>query len=284
MGIPVLPPDINESFEGFSVVKGKNPSEKDSIRFGLTTIKNFGEGIGTAIITERKAGGKFTSLSDFLTRITDKNLNKKSLESLIKVGALNSLAEEHSQNITDGNYRATLLHNLERLLTFHKEEQKKETDQDSLFSLLSGDSHVAELELEPLPGTRLENDTRANNLMWEKELLGLYISGHPLDNFASRLEKLAGIKMVKATARERQPIVLAGIIEEMRDTMTKKGEKMLFMKLTDMDDSIDTVVFPKIFEEFQDILIAENCIVVKGTFSTRNGEKSVLIDKVKMME
>ncbi len=198
---------------------------------------------------------------------------------------MNSLADARTlQNITDGNYRATLLHNLERLLTFHKEEQKKETDQDSLFSLMQGGAQIAELELERIPGTGSEAGTRANNLMWEKELLGLYISGHPLDNFKSRLEKLAGIKVTKETARERQPVVIAGIIEEMHDTVTKNGEKMLFMKLTDMDDSIDTVVFPKIFEEFQDILVAENCVVVKGTFSTRNGEKSVLIDKVKMME
>lgn len=317
MSIPVLPPDVNESFEGFTVVKGTdmykgatantyassnseatyaegtpsaNGPSPDSIRFGLTTIKNFGEGIATTIITERKTHGKFKNLSDFLKRITDKTLNKKSLESLIKAGALDSFATETGVEIKNvlGNYRALLLHNLEHLLMFHKEEQKKETDQDSLFSLFVENTHVAEVTLEPIPTNSIIDATdqagRANNLMWEKELLGLYVSGHPLDNFKNKLDKLAGIKIIKDTAKEKQPIVLAGIIEEMRDTVTKKGEKMIFMKMADMNDTIDTVIFPKIFEEFQDILIPENCIVIKGTFSTRNGEKSVLIDKIKMME
>jgi len=279
MKIPVLPPDINESFEGFTVVtsthnaQNTNIEHKDSIRFGLTTIKNFGEGIGGAIISERKKNGKFKSLSDFLRRVHDKNLNKKSLESLIKAGALDSF------NPSDKEYRGTLLHNLERLLTFHKEERQSETAQDSLFSLMATPAEANEISLEPAPA-----GMSTNQLMWEKELLGLYISGHPLDSFAEKISKLTPIHTLKETAKEKQPVVIAGIIEEIRDVMTKKGEKMIFLKLADFTDSIDAVVFPKIFEEFQDVLIPESCIVIKGSFSLRNGEKSVLIDKVKVME
>jgi DNA polymerase-3 subunit alpha len=121
--------------------------------------------------------------------------------------------------------------------------------------------------------------------MWEKELLGLYISGHPLDSFK---DKLAGreknIKRIKEEGKEKAPVVLGGIIENIRPVMTKKGEKMIFLKISDLSDSIDAVVFPKVYEEFQDILIPESCIVIKGTFSLRNGEKSILIDKVKALE
>ncbi len=265
MGIPVLPPDVNESFEGFTVIKG----EQDSIRFGLTTIKNFGEGIATSIITERKADGPFTSLSDFLRRIKDKNLNKKSMESLIKTGALDAFGD-----------RAELLHNLDRLLTFNKEERAKGDDQDSLFSGMAQSEESTEIDLEKVPKTN-----QADKLMWEKELLGLYISGHPLDSYKHKLEgRDANIKKIKETSKEKTPVVFGGIIEEIRPVMTKKGEKMIFLKISDLSDSIDAVAFPKVLEEFQDILILESCVVVKGTFSLRNGEKSVLIDKVKLME
>jgi DNA polymerase-3 subunit alpha len=285
MKIPVLPPDVNQSFEGFTVVKSNEgpsfvdstkdrPSLGDSIRFGLTTIKNFGEGIAHSIITERKENGLFTSLSDFLRRIKDKNLNKKSLESLIKTGALNSFAP------SEENYRALLMHNLDRLLEFNKEERNKESDQSSLFGFLSEPQKATEIHLEVAPDSNV-----ANKLMWEKELLGLYISGHPLDSFRDKLEnKPLNIKKLKETGKEAQPILLGGMIEELRPIMTKKGEKMLFLKFTDLSDSIEAVVFPKVLEGFQDLLIPESCLVVMGKFSTRNGEKSILIDKVKVLE
>ncbi len=275
MKIPVLPPDVNQSFEGFAVVKAENKDDVDRIRFGLTTIKNFGEGIAIAIITERKANGNFKSLSDFLSRIKDKNLNKKSLESLIKTGALDSLAEEKFEM---ENYRQTLLLNLDRMLTFHKEERSKETDQDSLFADLGSANETAELHLEKAPtGNPMEK------LVWEKELLGLYISGHPLENFSTKLENKS-IKKLKEVGKEKMTVVFGGIIDEIRSVVTKKGDKMVFVKISDMTDSIDTVAFPKIFEEFQDLLIPENCVAIKGTFSLRNNEKSVLIDKIKLLE
>jgi DNA polymerase-3 subunit alpha len=176
MGIPVLPPDVNKSFEGFGVNVGDGPNGGDTIRFGLTTIKNFGEGIGHSIVEERKANGEFKSLSDFLRRIKDKNLNKKSMEALIKTGALESITPA-------GSDRETLLSNLDKLLAFNKEERSKESDQDSLFSLMSTPTKAAEIDLEPTPPIN-----KADQLLWEKELLGLYISGHPLDSFRNKLE------------------------------------------------------------------------------------------------
>ena len=273
MGIPVLPPDVNESFEGFTVVKttvnNTQPVIKDSIRFGLTTIKNFGEGIASSIIAERKTGGRFVSLSDFLRRVKDKNLNKKSLESLIKTGAMDFFGD-----------RAEMLYNLDRLLAFSKEERSKGGDQDSLFVGIAEVTQVSDIILDTTQKTN-----SVDKLMWEKELLGLYISGHPLESFKHKLEnKETNIKKIKETAKEREDIVVGGIIEEVRSVVTKNGDKMIFLKLADLSDSIEAVAFPKIFEEFQDILIPESCLVVKGTFSTRNGGKSILIDKVKPME
>ncbi len=278
MQIPILPPDVNQSFEGFSVISAHAGTEAarkiaaagnvkvDSIRFGLTTIKNFGEGVATSIIEERKANGPFKSLSDFLSRIKDKNLNKKSLESLIKAGALDSFGD-----------RALLLHNLDRLLTFNKEERSKESEQDSLFG---GQTEAAEIKLEPAP-----KSNEADKLLWEKELLGLYISGHPLESFKEKLEnKENNIKKLKENGKERESVVFGGIVEGIKSVMTKKGEKMIFLSIADLTDTIEAVAFPKVFEEFEDLLTPESCIVVKGTFSMRNGEKSVLIDKVKLME
>ncbi len=276
MKIPVLPPDVNKSFEGFGVNKAKNSGEKDTIRFGLSTIKNFGEGISSSIINERKANGDFSSLSDFLRRIKDKNLNKKSLESLIKVGALDSLCPRKEDL---SNWRNTLMFNLDKILTFNKEEKTKESDQSSLFSLMSSPAKVSEIELDKAPA-----GNKANILLWEKELLGLYISGHPLEDFREKLEnKDLNIKKLKEGKGEKS-VVIGGIIDEVRKTTTKKGENMVFLKISDMSDSIEAVAFPKIFEEFQDILIPESCLVIKGTVSERNGEKSILIDKVRLLE
>jgi DNA polymerase-3 subunit alpha len=270
MNIPVLPPDINQSFEEFGMIKGGGPNGEDAIRFGLTTIKNFGEGIATSIVKERKTNGKFISLSDFLTRIKDKNLNRKSLESLIKVGGFDSLVKED---------RATLLHNIDKMLAFNKEQRASESDQDSLFSGMSEPVQANELKLEKAP-----ESNPADKLMWEKELLGLYISGHPLDSFREKLEnKETNIQKIKEVGKEKMPVVFGAIIESIREVMTKKGEKMVFLKLSDLSDSIEAVAFPKVLEEFQDMIIPESCIAVKGTFSTRNGEKSILVEKVKLL-
>ena len=162
MDIDVLPPSINESFSQFTVVN--NPPNPYKIRFGLTTIKNFGQGISSVITAERKLNGKFKNLADFLDRVKDKNLNKKSLESLIKCGALD-----------DFNERGILMANIDNLLAYHKERMNAVKNQDSLFGLMSDTS--------TLPGLRLLDAPVAiqkNKLLWEKELLGLYISCHPL--------------------------------------------------------------------------------------------------------
>jgi DNA polymerase-3 subunit alpha len=267
MNIPVLPPSINESFSGFTVVKpAVNGSGSDKIRFGLTTIKNFGEGIADIIIAERKKGDKFKSLGNFLDRIRDRNLNKKSLEALIKAGAMDEFGE-----------RGQMLANVENMLSYNKEKAKASDNQESLFGASSEVTDGSDFMLVPATAA-----TQTEKLVWEKELLGLYISGHPLDKFKSVLEKRdITIARVKTEMKEGMIAVLGGIIEEAKPILTKKNDQMMFLRLADLTGAIEVVVFPRVFEEFKKFLVAEKCIVIKGKISNRNDEISLIAEKIK---
>jgi DNA polymerase-3 subunit alpha len=269
MQIPILPPDINESFSQFTVVKKSEKVEKDTIRFGLVTIKNFGQGIATVIIDERRRNGHFTSLANFLDRIKDKNLNKKSLEALIKSGALDSF----------GIDRGILLGNVETLLSYNKEKGKQADNQDSLFGLMADTSTIPELRLEEVPKVEVRE-----RLAWEKELLGLYISGHPLDRYREIiLKRDMDIKKAKETLKDGEEFTIACIVEEVKPINTKKGDAMAFVKVADFSGELETVVFPKILLEFRTAFTPDKCLAIKGKMSERNGQKSMLVDKVKVL-
>ncbi len=263
MGISVLPPNINESFEDFTVVKTETA---DQIRFGLTSIKNFGSGIAASIIKERKESGKFKSLEDFLNRIVDRNLNKKSLEALIKTGAVDEFAD-----------RGTLLANIEDILIYNKEKNRAPANQDSLFGSLGGT-----ITLPPLRLREAADATASERLLWEKELLGLYVSGHPLDKHKDRLEKKqTHIAKIKAELKEGMLAVIEGIVEEAKQVRTKNGSPMYFLKIADYNGSIEVVVFPKICEKYSSIIALEKCLAVKGRLSDRNGEISLVAEAIK---
>jgi DNA polymerase-3 subunit alpha len=265
MGIEVLPPDINESFSPFSVVPAKN--EQDSkIRFGLTTIKNFGEGIADSIIAERKKNGDYTSLTDLLTRVHDKNLNKKSLEALIMTGALDRFEE-----------RGKMYANIDTILAFNKEQVAgKAANQDSLFGGL--DTAINELTL-----TDTNPATKEQKLLWEKELLGVYVSGHPLDAYTEELAKRGDITNIKADGRNGIPVVTAGMIEVVKELLTKKGDHMAFVKLGNLTDSIEMVTFPETYQTYKELLVPGACVAIKGKLSIRNDEPSILVDKIKSL-
>src|SRR3989338_7563728 len=280
MGIPVLPPDINESFGDFTVLLGatKERTKKaaalaagvseDSIRFGLNSIKNFGRGVAEAIITERKKGGGYVSLSDFLRRVTDQNLNKKGLESLIMCGALDSLAEKEQSE------RGAMLASIELLLEYHRGQ--KGGSSDSLFAVLGGESGVVLPAAKPAP--------LGEKLKWEKELLGLYVSGHPLDQYKEKLQKRSmSISDMKAKVMPGATTVAAGMVEDVRVILTKSGDQMAFIKLMDETGSIEAVIFPKSFVEFKNILKPESCIAIKGRLSNRNGELSLVAEALKAL-
>ena len=263
MGIEVLPPDINESFGGFTVIKGEH---MDKIRFGLYTIKNLGEEIAKAIITQRKDGGKYKDITDFLNRVKHSNLNKRSLEALVKSGAMDALGE-----------RGQLLTNIESMLLYNKDNMKQEENQDSLFNLMKDKSTLPSLTLkigEVIDFSQI--------LAWEKEHLGLYLSGHPLDKFKERFKDKKGIKDIKSL-HDGISVVCGGIIEESKVITTKGGERMAFVKVSDFEDSIEVVVFPKAYEQLKEYITPDNCVAVSGKLSHRKDEPSILVEKLKLL-
>ncbi|OGZ03677.1 MAG: DNA polymerase III subunit alpha [Candidatus Lloydbacteria bacterium RIFCSPHIGHO2_01_FULL_41_20] len=263
MGIPVLPPNINESFGNFTVVN-KKKENKEEIRFGLYSIKNLGTDIAQAIIDEREKSGKFKTFMDFLDRVKHKNLNKKSLESLVKSGSLDELGE-----------RGALLGNTEEALNHNREIGKIDQNQISLFS--GAETAGPEFKLKKAP-----HATKEEKLAWEKELLGLYVSGHPLDKHREKLEKKEiNIKKIKEELKEGMLCAISGIIEEVKIVFTKNNDQMAFIKLTDLSGTIETVAFPKIFQGNKNLFIQDKCISIKGRISNRNGETSILIEGVK---
>jgi len=266
MGIKVLPPDINECFGGFTVVDTQDADGNDikGIRFGFYTIKNFGEAIADAIIEERKRAGKFTSLEGLLNRIRHKNFNKKSLGALIMAGALDSFGE-----------RGQLLFNLESLLEYNKGQKNMHADQGSLFG---GDaSHITLRSCDPM-----SEDER---LTIEKEILGVYVSGHPLTPFKERFEKSKyNINMIhEDEVKNEQKIIIGGIIDTVKEITTKKGQKMAFVTISDFTGSIEAVVFPKTYEKNKEVVVEDTVIAVQAVVSDRDGEKSVIINGIKKL-
>jgi DNA polymerase-3 subunit alpha len=226
IGIEVLPPDINESFRNFSVIPGQQ-----KIRFGLLAIKNVGSNVVEAIIKERKEAGIFRSFSDFISRIDSKDLNKKSLESLIKAGVFDRFEE-----------RNKLLKNIEEILNFNRDIRKaKLNGQQTLFDKIS--TAPLSLKLKEVKPASLRQ-----KLMWEKELLGLYVSSHPLASFKKILERKAlPLRELKERIFDHK-IRVGGIISSIKKILTKKGQPMLFMKLEDLTDKTEVVVFPSALE------------------------------------
>ncbi|HVW82616.1 MAG TPA: DNA polymerase III subunit alpha [Candidatus Paceibacterota bacterium] len=293
MGIEVLPPDVNESGADFTVVAlpesregvpAEDAPQRDGarqskfsaenyasseavmpsgrIRFGLSSIKNFGEGVAKAIIEEREKGGQYKTLADFLTRVGSKNLNRKSLESLIKCGALDSFER-----------RGTLLAGIETLLAFHK-DASAEAPQDSLFGSMAAPT------LTLSPGAEV---SLTEKLDWEKELLGIYVSGHPLDAHEEKLAKSkVSLGSLKADPRPGLPVILPVLVAEVKTHLTKSGEKMAFIKFEDRaGESMEAVIFPKLFKAQGAAIAAGKCILVKGNVSSRGGELSLALENLK---
>jgi DNA polymerase-3 subunit alpha len=267
MGIPVLPPSVNESGADFTVLR--DAEGRESIRFGLATIKNFGEGVAAAVEAERKRGGPFKSIEDFMTRIPAKDMNRKGLEALAKCGALDEL-------LSGTGDRATIVANLDRLVEWKRDLAKVPENQNSLFG---GASAATSIRLTPAPTATLEE-----RLGWEKELLGLYLSGHPLDPWRESLatrEKNA--LWVKEKSRDGTAIVIAGLVETVKDLRTSKGDLMSFMKLRDFSGAVECVVFPEARKTYDELVKADRVVAVKGKISLRNGERSIIVDKMKRL-
>lgn len=265
MGLKVLPPNVNESFGDFTMVK--NEKDEEQIRFGLYSIKNMGADISDAIIEERKKNGEYKSFSDFLLRVKHKNLTKKSLEALVHCGAMDEFGE-----------RGQLLGNTEEALAFNRGASNVNANQDSLFGGIE----------EALPTLRLKEfppATKDEKLAWEKELLGLYVSGHPLDAWRDKLDKREmNVKKIKETLKEGMLAVVAGIVHECKEIITKSNDKMAFLKIADFTDEIEAVVFPKLYKDTLTLLQPDKCVVLRGRISLRNGQTSIVVEEVKELK
>ena len=243
MGIEVLPPDINASDVSFSV-DGK------AIRFGLAAIKSVGEAALTSLVGERKEGGAFESLMDFCTRVDMRTINKRIIENFIRCGAFDSL----------GAKRAQLLDALEATVDAASVAQKdKASGQYSLFSdeeLME----VSEVKLRDMP-----ERPKSELLAWEKEITGFYITGHPLDEYAAKLNGLTPIKhVIDGNIQDGKKIKLGGLIVDADRRTTKKGDMMCFLRLEDFTHSIRVVVFPRNFYECMNLLVPDTAVLIHG--------------------
>lgn len=272
LGIEVLAPDVNESFHEFAIVPNQN-----QIRFGLDAIKNVGHGAAEEILRAREAnGGSFNKIEDFCKSVSPQVVNRKSMESLIKAGALDRFGE-----------RSLLLHNIENILALSGRLQKDEASgQVGLFGTASDNPDESILKLSWNHTNPVHS--AAVQLTWERELLGLYLSSHPLkayqDVLASQTAPLDSI----IAGMEGSEITVGGSITEVREITTKNGAKMAFAKITDLSGEIELVVFPKLYAQNSSIWQRDQIIIGRGKLGGGRGNNSgdelkLLVDEAKLV-
>ncbi len=267
LDLPVLPPDINESEEDFTVVDTKD--SKAGIRFGLSAIKNVGHNAIAAIIDERNARGPYKDIFDPFRRINGKDFNRKSVESLAKAGAFDCVAE-----------RNHVLQNMDALLDFNKAlHRKTDVGQKNLFG---GESSPALAE----PRITLGQSTPATQderLGWEKELLGLYVSEHPLGDFRAILERIAPPISAVLGGKDQAKARIAGVVSRVKKIITKSGQPMLFVLIEDLSHGMEVLVFPKLLAENQEIWADGSKLIIDGTLSDKDGETKLLANSVRKL-
>ena len=265
MGVEVLGPDVNKSNRGFTVENG-------AVRFGLLAIKGIGEGPIGEIVRARNESGLFKSLADFCTRVDPKFVGKGALETLIKAGAMDSLA--------DGK-RHQLLDAVERAMQFGKiERAAKERGMVSLFGDMEEVDNAFEFTLNP----SAEEISRKQLLAWEKELIGVYISKHPLAYMSDLLKERVTRNTAEITEElDKQKVVLGGTITEARRITTKKGDTMCVVQLEDMYGSISVTVFPRIYEETAELWFEDSVVIVRGEVQVRRDEPGILCNSVELL-
>jgi len=275
MNIDVLPPDINESFSTFTVVYDslvvQRDKESKKIRFGLSAVKNLGENIIREVIKERKANGPYKTLTDLLSRVKTKDLNKKSLEALVKSGTLDDLGE-----------RNQLLYNIDKLLVFIKNiNQEAESKQSSLFGMMATETALPKLNLDGI-----EKATDKQKLNWEKEFLGLYVSAHPLAEFGAQLRsQVIPVKELLDSNNHRdQTIKVAGVISKVKKIITKKGEPMLFVRIEDMTNGIEVLVFPSILKANPELWQEDKVILMNCRLSDKDGESKLICNQARELD
>jgi DNA polymerase-3 subunit alpha len=255
MGIAVLPPDVNASLVEFAVVG-------EQIRFGLAAVKGVGEGAVAAILAQRDAGGPFADLFDLVTRVGTKAANRKVYEALIKCGALDTLP---------GN-RAQLLDALDAALdSAARASRDRELGQASLFGAIEESVPAFAPALRPLaPPSTMEA------LTWEKETLGIFVSGHPLADVADALVRAGAVPVKELRhVEDDAPVRIAGLVTAVRRTMTKAQAQMLIATVEDMSGSIECVVFPKSYAQLQGFFVEDEIVTINGRLRLRERRGAV---------
>ena len=262
MGLTVLPPDVNESFSDFAVVK-----DAKQIRFGIGAIKNVGEGVAKDIVRERKKNGVFKDLEDFLTRCSV-CVNKKVIESLAKTGALDRFAK-----------RADLVEGVEALVKFASGEGKKlNSNQMDIFGASSSENKI----MVKLPHAK---EDKKQYLAWEKELLGLYLSDHPIKNYATQIEQVKAKPIKEITNDYIGKVVrTAGIPISVKKITTKNNQQMAFIDIEDVTSKIEAVVFPGVYAETWQIWGKNEPVLVQGKINDKDGSLKLLVDKVWLLD
>ena len=266
MGLIVMPPDVNESFVEFGVVQGEN-----KIRFGMAAVKGVGTGAVEPIL-EARADGPFTSIGDFAKRVGTSRVNRKVWESLIKAGAFDKLGD-----------RSDLLFSLDSILAYASKIQKEAlSGQADLFGGIADAIDAPDITVEEAPTKHPERE----RLQWERELVGLYLSAHPLDRYdAYFAEQTVGLGTL-TTAHDGRKVTAGGVITTARQIVTKTGSKMAFVGLEDKTGEGEVIVFPKLFEDVQGILVQDAVVKVVGKVSSKDrdgnslGEAKIIADEI----
>jgi len=274
IGIEVLAPDINESLGGFSVANGK-------IRFGLAAVKNVGENLVKGIIEEREKNGPFKNFVDFCERMDGRELNKRAIESLIKCGAFDSF----------GIYRSQLMAAYEKILE-RVSSKKKNTmaGQFSLFDVMPEEDNAITVEW-----PKIEEYDKRLLLAMEKEMLGLYLTGHPLDDFEEQIRKNVTHfsyefdvseegQMNEGKLADNQFVRIAGIVADVKTISTKNNRLMAFVTVEDLYGQVEVVVFPNVYEEYARFLVPDSQIWVEGRINLKEDEQAkILANQIKPM-
>jgi len=261
MGIEVLPPDINKSYKDFTI-------DEKAIRFGLGAIKNVGYGAIDCIVEERTKGGEFKSIYDICKRVDLRQANKKVFESLIKAGAFDCFGKNRRQH----------LQVLESAIDLGQKKQKLKregiTTVDDLLKDVNGESDDDEYypDVEEMPENEL--------LKFEKEMLGFYITNHPLSTYAGILDLFSVKTSDLAGYKDETKVTLGGIVKAVKTHITKKGERMAFVTLEDIEGSIDLVVFPRIFREHVKDIVEDKILIVKGKYTCDEEKESILVEEI----
>ncbi len=252
MGLKVLGPDINESYADFAIVGGQN-----TIRFGLAALKNMGKSlVEEIVIPERDKNGPFTSVCDFAKRVDSSKFNKKSWESAIKCGAFDSFGD-----------RSDLLYNLENIQAYGAKVQKDTASgQTDLFGAFGSAGAVPEPPITPAPTKYPEKE----QLLWERDLMGLYLSAHPLDKYDTFFDEQTHSYSLITAENDNKLLIIGGIINDVRTIVTKSNTKMAFVKIASKTSEQEIIIFPSLYEQVGAKLVLDNVIKVTGRVNAKD--------------